>query len=96
MRFERGVDPAHQGRAVERATALLLEIAGGRPGPLTRGGQRNLPARPSLGALRRARLAQLLGVDIPDQVVSESCADSTCAWKPTDVWLGRQRAAVTL
>ncbi len=32
-RFERGVDPAHQARAVERATALLLDIVGGEPGP---------------------------------------------------------------
>ncbi len=34
QRFERGVDPSGQARAMERATALLLAIAGGRPGPL--------------------------------------------------------------
>ncbi len=34
QRFERGVDPAHQERAVERATQLLLEIAGGTAGPV--------------------------------------------------------------
>ncbi len=34
-RFERGVDPALQARAIERATALILEIAGGRPGPVS-------------------------------------------------------------
>ena len=34
QRFERGVDPAHQERAVERATALLIEIAGGKAGPV--------------------------------------------------------------
>src|SRR5580658_3739129 len=34
QRFERGVDPSGQARAMERATALLLSIAGGRPGPL--------------------------------------------------------------
>lgn len=33
QRFERGVDPCLQERAMERATALLLEIAGGEPGP---------------------------------------------------------------
>ncbi|MEO7743316.1 MAG: phenylalanine--tRNA ligase subunit beta, partial [Usitatibacter sp.] len=33
-RFERGVDPAGSGAAIERATALALEICGGRPGPL--------------------------------------------------------------
>jgi phenylalanyl-tRNA synthetase beta chain len=34
QRFERGVDPAGQERALERATALLLEFAGGVAGPL--------------------------------------------------------------
>ena len=33
QRFERGVDPAHQERAIARATDLLLEIAGGKPDP---------------------------------------------------------------
>ena len=32
-RFERGVDPTGQRRALERATELLLAIAGGVPGP---------------------------------------------------------------
>src|SRR5262245_34221367 len=34
QRFERGVDPAHQERAVERATQLLTQIAGGTAGPV--------------------------------------------------------------
>ncbi|HEX6638951.1 MAG TPA: phenylalanine--tRNA ligase subunit beta, partial [Steroidobacteraceae bacterium] len=34
QRFERGVDPAHQERAIERATQLLIEIAGGQAGPV--------------------------------------------------------------
>ncbi len=34
QRFERGVDPTLPARALERATALLLEIAGGEPGPV--------------------------------------------------------------
>ena len=38
-RFERGVDTTGQEAAVERATALLVEIAGGRPGPLDEGEQ---------------------------------------------------------
>ncbi len=33
-RFERGVDPQLQARAMERATRLIMEIAGGRPGPV--------------------------------------------------------------
>ena len=33
-RFERGVDPTAQALAVERATALLVDICGAEPGPL--------------------------------------------------------------
>ena len=34
QRFERGVDPTGQVRAIERASALLVAIAGGQPGPV--------------------------------------------------------------
>ena len=34
QRFERGVDPSLSAVAIERATALLLEIAGGEAGPV--------------------------------------------------------------
>ncbi|MDC0947773.1 phenylalanine--tRNA ligase subunit beta [Gammaproteobacteria bacterium] len=39
QRFERGVDPVLAKAAIERATALVLEICGGEPGPVTVGGQ---------------------------------------------------------
>lgn len=35
QRFERGVDPSLQVRALERATNLLIEIVGGNAGPIT-------------------------------------------------------------
>ena len=35
IRFERGVDPLRQRRAIDRATAMIVEICGGDPGPLT-------------------------------------------------------------
>jgi phenylalanyl-tRNA synthetase beta chain len=70
MRFERGVDPAGQERALERATALLLEICGGRPGPLVDvANETYLPARVAV-ELRRERLAGLLGLAIPDDTVN--------------------------
>ncbi len=66
MRFERGVDPAHQRRAIELATALLVEIAGGRPGPVVEVvDEQSLPAREPV-ALRRGRLAAVLGVELAD------------------------------
>lgn len=62
QRFERGVDPAGQVRAVERATAILVDLAGGTPGP-TQVVERTefLPHRAPVH-LRRERLARLLGV----------------------------------
>jgi len=65
-RFERGVDPAGQRRAVERATRLLVEIAGGKPGPVVESrNERYQPAR-AIIELRRRRLASILGIEIPD------------------------------
>ncbi len=71
VRFERGVDPSAQARAVERATQLLLEIAGGHAGPLVvEESTDNQPARRSI-SLRRQRLALLLGTAIPDAEVEK-------------------------
>lgn len=69
QRFERGVDPANQERAVERATQLLIQIAGGNAGPVhvVQDGEK-LPRRLEV-ALRRERIAKLLGTTIPDNDV---------------------------
>jgi phenylalanyl-tRNA synthetase beta chain len=58
-RFERGVDPDLQRRALERASQLVLEICGGKAGPVTETGARK--PRVFRVKLRRARLDQLLG-----------------------------------
>lgn len=73
-RFERGVDPTGQVRAIERATALILEIAGGEPGPVvdTRDESR-LPERSSV-TLTRRRLDALLGIEVPDASVTSILA----------------------
>ncbi|MGH8168300.1 MAG: phenylalanine--tRNA ligase subunit beta, partial [Woeseiaceae bacterium] len=64
QRFERGVDPAGQVRAIERATALLLAIAGGEAGPLTDVCHKDaMPVRKAL-ALRQSRLHALLGMTL--------------------------------
>ncbi len=71
LRFERGVDPSGQGRAIERATQLLLEIAGGEAGPLTDiVVEEHLPITEKI-SLRQDRLARLLGVDIDAGEVKE-------------------------
>jgi phenylalanyl-tRNA synthetase beta chain len=63
-RFERGVDYQGQVRAMERATELLLLIAGGRPGPLVDTvSESDLPQAIEV-RLRAARVARVLGMVI--------------------------------
>jgi phenylalanyl-tRNA synthetase beta chain len=73
QRFERGVDPNLPGLAIERASALLLEIAGGEPGPVqlehAAGIQASAGPLPDWVNLRRTRLTRLLGVAVPDSDV---------------------------
>jgi phenylalanyl-tRNA synthetase beta chain len=68
FRFERGVDFANAPRAVERATGLILEICGGRAGPL---GDvvGTLPERSPV-RVRPARVARLLGVAVDDTTIA--------------------------
>ncbi len=69
-RFERGVDPELPRRALERATELLLSIAGGNAGPvLVAENLVDLP-KPATVTLRRARLKRVLGVDVADAEVA--------------------------
>ncbi len=68
-RYERGVDPLLQGRAMERATRLLLEIAGGEPGPVNEVvAEAHIPQRPEI-LLRRQRVERLLGIAIDDDTI---------------------------
>jgi phenylalanyl-tRNA synthetase beta chain len=64
VRFERGVDPRNQARAIERATSLLLDITGGKPGPLIEVSRDEELAKSAAVKLRRQRLADVLGVEI--------------------------------
>ncbi len=60
-RFERGVSPELQTRAMERATQLLLEIVGGKAGPVIQVAKTShLPASSPI-LLRQARIGQVLG-----------------------------------
>ena len=62
QRFERGVDPAQQARAIERAIALLAPIAGGTAGSIeTTESSAHLPRRTAV-RLRASQLQRLLGV----------------------------------
>jgi phenylalanyl-tRNA synthetase beta chain len=90
QRFERGVDPRAQERSMERATELLISIAGGKPGPVVvTAVSRQLPRSVSV-TLRRSQLERLLGVRVPDARVRKileslgmSVRQNGDAWKVT-------------
>jgi phenylalanyl-tRNA synthetase beta chain len=69
-RFERGVDPELPRIAVEYATKLILEIAGGVPGPVVEAVREADLPKPQTIALRRERLARVLGVRVADAEVT--------------------------
>jgi phenylalanyl-tRNA synthetase beta chain len=66
-RYERGVDFNLAAKAMERATALLLEIVGGEAGPVV-SAEAELPLVPPV-ALRQKRIASLLGYALPAPTV---------------------------
>ncbi len=70
QRFERGVDPTQQSRAIERALSLLLPTTGGTAGPTeVTESQPHLPTRAPV-ILRVRQLARLLGVALPAERVT--------------------------
>jgi phenylalanyl-tRNA synthetase beta chain len=72
QRFERGVDPTQQARAIERAVALLTPIAGGTAGPIeVTESSAHLPRRAAV-PLRSKQLKRLLGVALPPERVVQT------------------------
>jgi len=68
-RYERGVDYELQKMAMDRATELLIEIAGGDAGPITEA-LGNMP-KSVFVELKYANVTSLLGVDIPVKEVQD-------------------------
>ncbi len=69
-RYERGVDFELPRRAMERATALILQVCGGEAGPVEEAvSSAHLPAR-HVVRLRPARARRLLGVDLDDEAMA--------------------------
>ncbi len=89
-RFERGVEPGGQRRAAERATALLLDIVGGEPGPVIEtASEAEIPARAPV-RLRARQLRRLLGMEVPAETVTDilgrlgmSVRDAAGGWRVT-------------
>ena len=70
-RFERGVDPELPRAAIERATALLLDIVGGEAGPISEAvSEADLPQERVI-TLRAGRIKRVLGIAIDTAQVED-------------------------
>ncbi|MBS0358423.1 MAG: phenylalanine--tRNA ligase subunit beta [Proteobacteria bacterium] len=70
-RYERGVSPELQSIALERVTQLVLEICGGKPGPVIEKTAEEYLPKQKLVSLRHSRLKRILGLDIPEEQVED-------------------------
>jgi len=91
QRYERGVDPTMQREALERATALLLQIAGGVASPVVSAAESAFEA-PEI-VLRHARLVRVLGGGFSAEGAETLLTRLRMAWRHTDGgWLVRPPA----
>jgi phenylalanyl-tRNA synthetase beta chain len=89
-RFERGVDFTLQQRAIERATQLIVEIAGGIVGPINAAvSPEHLPSRQPV-KLRELSIQKILGITLNYQEVTKlfqglgmQVAESSEGWEIT-------------
>jgi len=83
-RYERGVDPLLQAKAMERATQLLVDICGGSVGPITEAlSTENLPVQARI-TLRRSKLDRLIGISIASDRVESILTQLGCDVSATD------------
>ena len=68
-RFERGVDFGNTRRAIERATALIIDICGGSAGPVVEA-KAQMPARNPV-RLRTARATKVLGMTFTAEQIAK-------------------------
>jgi phenylalanyl-tRNA synthetase beta chain len=68
-RFERGVDYQLQEQAIERATRLIIDVAGGQPGPVTLAEAESKILEERTVELRRKRIFLGLGFEMADDDV---------------------------
>jgi len=77
-RYERGVDPVLQTKAMERATQLLVDICGGQVGPITEAvSTEHLPTQAEI-TLRRSKLDRLIGISIDSDRVESILTQLGC------------------
>ncbi len=87
-RFERGVDPNMQISGIERATELMVQIAGGTPGPVQNILNRQWMPEKEYCTVRESRIERVLGAQVPHgkiesilASVNEQCAPVDGGWR---------------
>lgn len=72
QRYERGVDPAMQLQALERATALLISFAGGQAGPVVCAQAPQYLPQPWQIVFHPERVQQLIGIELAHDDMQQS------------------------
>lgn len=70
-RFERGVDPELAKQAMQRASQLIIDIAGGQAGPVVEQSNNSDLPIPAEIILRADRIKRVLGIGLPADDVAE-------------------------
>ena len=70
-RFERGVSPQLQVQALQRATQLILEIAGGEAGPVIEQCHDDYIPKAQTILLKKEKITRVLGIEIDDDTVKD-------------------------
>lgn len=71
-RFERGVDPQLQEKAIERASQLILQLCGGEAAPVVEiTSDEDMPKNDQV-ILRKSQIKRVLGIDLDDQFVTDT------------------------
>ena len=70
-RFERGVSPQLQVQAIERATQLILDIAGGEVGAIAEQCSAEYIPKASTILLKKEKITRVLGIVIDDKTVKD-------------------------
>ncbi len=71
FRFERGVCPSLQLEAIERFCTLLLEVTGGKFGPIKEAVAIEYIPQPKIIQFRKSKCEQLLGIEIDSNIIQK-------------------------
>ncbi len=83
-RFERGVSPDLQRKAIERATQLIIEICGGKVGPISDISTNDSLQQRNAITFKRDQIKRHLGIEVDDARVEDIMTRLGCTLEATD------------